>query len=187
MDLSEYRYWPDPPGPPQKARVTFAEVGCVAAMLAIVAAVLFPVFAPTCGGSHRNSCLSFTKQSALATIMYAQDYDDRLPRAKWMDTTYPYVKNWDVFTCTEIRTEDKSAFGKGYDRSMLGRHVPDIHLPESQPLQYDSSMLYKNVVARIGIGLASPGRHGKSNTVAFLDGHCKIIGDKDAALRWPRR
>jgi type II secretory pathway pseudopilin PulG len=48
----------------------------VIAIIAILAAILFPVFSQARESARQTSCLSNTKQLALSTLMYAQDYDE---------------------------------------------------------------------------------------------------------------
>ena len=59
---------------------TLIELLVVIAIIAILAAILFPVFAKAREKSRQTSCLSNLKQLALAMAQYAQDYDEVLPR-----------------------------------------------------------------------------------------------------------
>lgn len=63
-----------------KRAFTLIELLVVIAIIAILAAILFPVFAQAKDSAKQASCVSNTKQTALAGIMYAADYDDTLPR-----------------------------------------------------------------------------------------------------------
>ncbi|NLO04745.1 MAG: prepilin-type N-terminal cleavage/methylation domain-containing protein, partial [candidate division WS1 bacterium] len=58
---------------------TLIELLVVIAIIAILAAILFPVFARAREKARQTSCLSNLKQISLAVIMYTQDYDDRMP------------------------------------------------------------------------------------------------------------
>jgi len=53
----------------------------VIAIIAILAAILFPVFAKARAKAQQTVCVSNIKQLALATLMYAVDYDDRAPNS----------------------------------------------------------------------------------------------------------
>jgi prepilin-type N-terminal cleavage/methylation domain-containing protein len=59
---------------------TLIELLVVIAIIAILAAILFPVFAQAKEAAKKTQCVSNTKQSALAALMYAGDADDVLPR-----------------------------------------------------------------------------------------------------------
>jgi len=68
---------------------TLIELLVVIAIIAILAAILFPVFARAREAARKATCISNTKQIVLAAIMYAQDYDEVLPAAvpSWFDGT----------------------------------------------------------------------------------------------------
>lgn len=64
----------------KKRGFTLIELLVVIAIIAILAAILFPVFAQAKEAAKKTTCVSNTKQTALAVIMYAGDYDDTMPR-----------------------------------------------------------------------------------------------------------
>jgi len=74
---------------------TLIELLVVIAIIAILAAMLFPVFAQAREKARQTSCLSNVKQLALAFLMYAQDYDGFLPPASIMNTDWSYEWAWD--------------------------------------------------------------------------------------------
>ncbi|GIV21426.1 MAG: hypothetical protein KatS3mg023_3177 [Armatimonadota bacterium] len=70
---------------------TLIELLVVIAIIAILAAILFPVFAQAREKARQTSCLSNFKQIGLSVRMYSQDYDEKFPMG-----TYPGARNWEV-------------------------------------------------------------------------------------------
>jgi prepilin-type N-terminal cleavage/methylation domain-containing protein/prepilin-type processing-associated H-X9-DG protein len=100
---------------------TLIELLVVIAIIAILAAILFPVFAQARAKARQSACLSNMKQLGTGLIMYAQDWDETMPindyignglapipgwrdpRAgdSWASGIYPYVKNLQIYVCPE--------------------------------------------------------------------------------------
>lgn len=86
---------------------TLIELLVVVAIIAVLASILFPVFARARENARRASCMSNLKQIGLGVMMYVQDYDERYPlcydnapnAGDWKDFTEPYVKSTQVFVC----------------------------------------------------------------------------------------
>ena len=94
-----------------KRGFTLIELLVVIAIIAILAAILFPVFAQAREKARQTTCLSNSKQLALGLYMYLQDYDETYPMGQyqtsppakkvqysWSDEIYPYVKNGNTNT-----------------------------------------------------------------------------------------
>jgi len=83
---------------------TLIELLVVIAIIAILAAILFPVFAQAREKARAVSCLSNCKQIGTSMYMYVQDYDETAPHMGSGDYTnrlYPYIKNAQVFLCPD--------------------------------------------------------------------------------------
>jgi prepilin-type N-terminal cleavage/methylation domain-containing protein len=94
----------------RKFGFTLIELLVVIAIIAILAAILFPVFAQAREKARQISCLSNEKQIGLAFMQYVQDYDETYPHQQfynqvskqwtfWEAVLTPYIKARDVFRC----------------------------------------------------------------------------------------
>ncbi len=114
---------------------TLIELLVVIAIIAILAAILFPVFAQARESARLTKCASNMRQIGLALLSYANDYDDGLPQRKetilvqphpnpcnegyhenvclsWKHMVLPYIKNADIFICPTnplARSRDQSS------------------------------------------------------------------------------
>lgn len=86
----------------KRSAFTLIELLVVIAIIAILAAILFPVFAQAREKARQAACLSNCKQIGLATVMYAQDYDESLPQAQWYYDDQSGVRQRHAWT-TDIR------------------------------------------------------------------------------------
>ena len=95
---------------PSCAGFTLIELLIVIAIIGILTAILFPVFARARESARRASCQSNLKQIGLGIQMYVQDNDDKFPRggnpdfaategAGWAETLAPYLKNTQIYQC----------------------------------------------------------------------------------------
>jgi prepilin-type N-terminal cleavage/methylation domain-containing protein len=106
---------------------TLIELLVVIAIIAILAAILFPVFARAREAARKATCLSNLKQIALAAIMYAQDYDEVLPTC---NSTGGETTSHPIDPANQYRT-DKTGLGSGdfWDLAdLLGPYVKSVDL-----------------------------------------------------------
>lgn len=90
----------------RKHGFTLIELLVVIAIIAILAAILFPVFARARENARKSTCQSNMKQLGMATMQYAQDYDESYhfaytitPTVYFPQALQPYLKSMDVFVC----------------------------------------------------------------------------------------
>jgi prepilin-type N-terminal cleavage/methylation domain-containing protein/prepilin-type processing-associated H-X9-DG protein len=112
---------------------TLIELLVVIAIIAILAAILFPVFAQARDKARAASCLSNLKQLGLAQSMYAQDNDETLPKGyhrlpdgsdyPWYLQVAPYTRNVSIFRCPSDRNPMKIA---QFLSTSLRKQIPDF-------------------------------------------------------------
>lgn len=143
----------------------------------------------TTGRHHplRIACISNLKRLGMASLLYAEDWDGRLPqRDTWMDAIRDYHKSGAPERCNEVEfafPDRKDVYGYAFNSRLSGGKTSDFE-PETQqtkPMLYDSSNLARNASDPFS-SLPDPPRHGgEMNMVCFFDGHVK--GTKPSAAK----
>jgi prepilin-type N-terminal cleavage/methylation domain-containing protein/prepilin-type processing-associated H-X9-DG protein len=134
------------PGKPRG--FTLIELLVVIAIIAILAAILFPVFARAREAARQSSCTSNIKQLTLGWSMYAQDYDEiTIPYSDnagssgrafvWNLIIQPYVKNTQVLRCPSLNVPQGYAYN--FPLGGAGRSLASIPLPAQSPIFADAN------------------------------------------------
>jgi len=176
---------------------TLIELLVVIAIIAILAAILFPVFARARAKARQTACLSNVKQIQLAMMMYAEDYDECYPTVDhvtgydWFQPLYPYVKNRQIFRCpayqagpTEPETDYllNGLFAHGSSMAQVTAPAEQICIAVRQPgvnatgyhpwpgdgTSWDNLGAYSEFETRIAKGV-----HNDGSNYGFADGHAK--------------
>jgi prepilin-type N-terminal cleavage/methylation domain-containing protein/prepilin-type processing-associated H-X9-DG protein len=177
---------------------TLIELLVVIAIIAILAAILFPVFARARAKARQTSCLSNVKQIGLGLMMYAQDYDETYPTTggAWWAPLMPYVKNEQVFR-TPAYKDDATASSDYILNGLIAHGAPMAHFerPSQQVsiairaqgapwLGYHPWPTDHSTWDDLGAYLAPDGHnwmvdhiakdiHNEGSNYGFVDGHAK--------------
>lgn len=122
----------------RRSAFTLIELLVVIAIIAILAAILFPVFGRARENARRSSCQSNLKQVGLGIMQYTQDYDEKLPLRRfadpatgalptpnyddfsWRTVIQPYVKSTQVLVCPSNPDNYKLTWDPEFNRSYAG-------------------------------------------------------------------
>lgn len=155
----------------KKRGFTLIELLVVIAIIAILAAILFPVFAQAREKARQASCQSNLKQIGLACRMYADDYDGThiaaftypngwgaCPRQIWVHFIQPYVKNYGIFSCPSSPRDGRGRFCITQLDCMPPGTLGSMATP--MELGYAFNEGYMDVAYR---GMAGAGYHGMTS------------------------
>ena len=124
---------------------TLIELLVVIAIIAILAAILLPVFASARENARKASCENNLKQLGIAFIAYAQDYSEQLPRndnwnqgQAWAGQIYSYIKSGGVFKCPDDPTGVGAgavptvpvSYGRNWNLCINGGNMGGINLSQ---------------------------------------------------------
>ena len=184
--------------PIAKKAFTLIELLVVIAIIAILAAILFPVFARARENARRSSCQSNLKQIALGIKQYTQDYDEKFPYAAntvpgrtpitlasgpsgpgpigWADGIQPYVKSTQLLQCPSDETEQQTADPNkaGYSDYSINRELSNQNFATSISSPGTPKPEYGNG------GISEAGVERSSLTVMITEGEGKGSGSSAA-------
>jgi prepilin-type N-terminal cleavage/methylation domain-containing protein/prepilin-type processing-associated H-X9-DG protein len=176
---------------------TLIELLVVIAIIAILAAILFPVFSQAREKARQTSCASNLRQMAVALMMYTQDYDETFPNAQWIgpaafppnwyfgdssrDLLAPYTKSDGIFVCPS-------------DTELAQLLVPPANQPFGLSYQFNGNPLGhgNNIMKLVYFGddtgkpMTEPGNNVALSTQANVgDPTSPVIGTKLSAVSYP--
>lgn len=181
---------------------TLIELLVVIAIIAILAAILFPVFARAREKARQNSCLSNVRQIATGCMMYFQDYDENVLHYRyegdppltsfyWWRKLEPYIMNQQIWTCPSDATR---AYGYGWAYNFLGwagrggtqstaaTTLAEVTHPAETIMvgeKRDGVVVYaplnQSFINEYVLPRNAYDRHNEGSNYAFLDGHAKWL------------
>jgi len=173
---------------------TLIELLVVIAIIAILAAILFPVFARAREKARQTSCLSNVKQLSLGNVMYAQDYDERTVifaqgasggNPQWHYLIEPYLKNENIYICasqnpTVVWYGRRISYGihrsTGVKLSEIQKPAETLALADVRYLDDENNscaVFYVPPGNTLGSYGCLSDRHNDGLNVGFYDGHAK--------------
>jgi prepilin-type processing-associated H-X9-DG protein len=173
----------------------------VIAIIAILAAILFPVFAKAREAARATACKSNLKQIGTGMAMYVQDYDESYPQrgqtfGHWGYVVQPYIKNYNLFQCPSNPNKNLPATGgpipgtteriprsyaiNAFNHDQHGLSMASIADPADRIIIGESTADWTDYAAPwwnngdnyVGVGFAG---HSGNMNILFYDGHVKAM------------
>ncbi|HEY3329296.1 MAG TPA: DUF1559 domain-containing protein [Capsulimonadaceae bacterium] len=185
-----------------KRAFTLIELLVVIAIIAILAAVLFPVFATAREKARQSSCASNEKQLGLGFLQYAQDYDEAMPSGQtssggdfgagvlgcgWAGEVYPYLKAVGVYMCPSDSTAQmiKSAAGQIVESVdyAYNANLPTVNV--SKIIEPTRTVLLAEVTGSL-VNISDPQENDWSQQHSVIDtgGHIRWMSPGGNASVW---
>ncbi len=184
---------------------TLIELLVVIAIIALLAAILFPVFARARENARRSSCTNNQKQIGIGILQYIQDYDETMPQQpnndsqtvsvppgtglSIADRIHPYMKSSQAWTCPS--TSGAAIYSYHYSGCMNGVSAADIVRPAETHLLRDPGNNFRNAgiylrpqmacdaatILGERNGLRGSKLHFDGHNHLFVDGHVKFFNN----------
>ena len=176
-------YGGPPPGycvPPPKnnsaVKIVLIVLACVFGggilLIAILAAILFPVFQKAREKARLSACDSNVKQIELGMIQYTQDHNDMFPKsaAAYKDAVFPYLQSEQLFHCP---SDQGGPVDYAMNTKLQGVSIDKIAHPDAVIAVYEGKNQTPNF------------RHDGKAVIGYADGHVEEVPESQAgSLKW---
>jgi prepilin-type N-terminal cleavage/methylation domain-containing protein len=160
---------------------TLIELLVVIAIIAILAAILFPVFARAREKARQTTCLNNQKQIVTAALMYAQDREELLPAAEQFWGALALDKG--VLVCPTAGK--KVANGYVVNSLATDKALGDFSTPATTLLSADGATVTSGAMRNVAYAYQDyTARHQRKWTASFLDGHVELTNLNPYVIRW---
>ncbi len=158
---------------------TLIELLVVIAIIALLAAILFPVFSRARENARKTSCLNNMKQIGLATMQYTQDYDESMVKIWttygpgntnvmwWQDVLQPYMKSYQLVRCPSQNPSSSYIVNRpaGFPNPLLTSYVGNNVYTDAA----GAAVLYPPLRAGSGVGRSLADFEDPTGTIAFTE------------------
>lgn len=154
-----------------KRGFTLIELLVVIAIIAILAAILFPVFGKAREKGRQAACMSNQRQIALALIMWSNENDEKLPGATdWVGSIETAGK---LMICPTQGANNAGGNSYGYYSAVAGKSLGEI--PNAVTASMTGDCLASKTNRMIASGNDLDGRHNGKVIKSFVDGHVELV------------
>ncbi len=165
----------------KKRGFTLIELLVVIAIIAILAAILFPVFGRAREQARKATCQSNLKQLGLAAFMYVQDWDEKwMLSSNWAGTGSSealngYIKNDGVWDCPSLSGTSSVQTDYAFNSNVAGStNASFTNDPSAVICMGDAAADHRSTVQASSTGWATT-THSEGINYLFCDGHVKWI------------
>jgi len=163
----------------RRAGFTLIELLVVIAIIAILAAILFPVFAKAREKARQNSCINNQRQIGIAVQMYVQDHDETFMRDPGTNAWSSVLKDYNeptIYDCpTKTGKGSNTAPEYGFNSYLFGKALGDVQTPSAAFLTADMKMdSPADNYAITNFDSQCDARHNSGLVLACVDGHVAV-------------